>query len=344
MSSMNTVQRPHYTNGATPAVSRPFAQPLQSQPMRRQGSKDEGAKALPDGPALPSSASWANKDTPINRARRLSAGSRSSPSPKPANVLLAKSEELKKNFPTAQESRRSTPAPAPAPVVAPAPAAAPTQAPSHALPPAKPAPVKDHLLESLLNAVNSPGFRFVFSTDGLSDDDLKYIENGPSLIDPYGGAKRRAMREKVEQERAKQDAETQSLLQSAATDDENRESGSLQLGGEPDDVHPSRGIVSRNRDTHGAIQPPSQQTTNANSLVGSPVSISQQFHNLNMNNRSLTPLQQQQLMLLKSGTGQQGGLVDSLNPAFDQASQPRSGLFQGGISQTGVSVSISFFI
>lgn len=306
--------------------------------MRRQGSKDESAKPLPDGPALPSSASWANKDAPINRARRLSAGSRSSPSPKPANVPLVKSEEIKKNFPTAQESRRSTPAPGPTP----APAAASAPAPSQGLAPAKPetthAPVKDSLLESLLNAVNSPGFRFVFSTDGLSADDLKYIENGPSLIDPYGGAKRRAMREKVEQERAKQEAEAQSLLQSAAADDENRESGSLQLGGEPDDVHPSRNTVSRNRDTHGAIQPPSQQTTNANSLVGSPASISQQFHNLNINNRSLTPLQQQQLMLLKSGTSQQGGLVDSLNHAFDQGPQSRSSLFQGGISQAGVSV------
>ncbi|OKL61253.1 hypothetical protein UA08_03391 [Talaromyces atroroseus] len=325
LSSMNTAQRHGYQNGVAAAANRPFAPTVQSQPMRRQGSKDEVAKPLPDGPALPSSASWANKDAPINRARRLSTtGSRSSPSPKPANVPIAKNEEVKKHFVSAHDSRRSTPAPTQ------------PQASTQAASPAQNIPPKDILLESLLKSVNSPEFRFVFSTEGLSDDDLKYIENGPSFIDPYGGAKRRAMREKAEQERAKEEAEAQSLLQSAAAaDEETRESGSLQLGGEPDDVHPVRGAVSRSRDTHGAIQPPSQQGTGTNSAVGSPASMSQPFQSLNMTTRSLTPLQQHQLMLLKSGGGQQSGLMDTLSPAYDQTSQTRPGLFQGSISQAG---------
>jgi CCR4-NOT transcription complex subunit 4 len=337
---MNTAQRHGYQNGGPAAVNRPFIPPLQSQPMRRQGSKDEVAKPLADGPALPSSASWANKDAPINRARRLSTtGSRSSPSPKPATLPMAKNEEVKKQFVSAHDSRQSTPAPA-----QPQPQAIP-QAIPQVSPPAPQTPPKDILLESLLKAVNSPEFRFVFSTEGLSDDDLKYIENGPSFIDPYGGAKRRAMREKAEQERVKQEAEAQSLLQSAvAVDEETRESGSLQLGGEPDDVHPARGTVSRSRDTHGAIQPPSQQGTGTNSAVGSPVSISQPFQNLNLNTRSLTPLQQQQLMLLKSGSGQQNGLIDSLSPAYDPTSQTRPGLFQGAISQPGVSLNIQMTV
>lgn len=322
---MNTAQRHGYPNGATAATgSRPFNQPTQSQPMRRQGSKDEASKSLPDGPALPSSASWANKDAPINRARRVSlTGSRSSPSPKPASVtILAKNEDSKKHSVSGQDSRRSTPAPQ-----QPQPSSSQPQSRTQE------APSKDVVLDSLLKAVNSPDFRFVFSTEGMSDDDIKYIENGPSFIDPFGGVKRRAMREKAEQERAKQEAEAQSLLPSAVADEEARESGSLQLGGEPDDVHPSRGAATRGRDNHGAIQPPSQQGTANNSAIGSPLSLSQQFQNLNVNTRSLTPQQQQQLMLLKSANGQQSNLMDH---AMEQASQNRQGPFQGTIPQGGV--------
>jgi CCR4-NOT transcription complex subunit 4 len=191
---------------------------------------------------------------------------------------------------------------------------------------------EDILLENLLKAVNSPDFRFVFSTDGLSDEDLKFIENGPSFIDPYGGVKRRAMREKNEQEHAKQEAETHALLQSAVVaEEETRESGSLQLGGEPEDLHLSRGPANRGRESHGAIQPPSQQGTASNSAVGSPVSINHQFQNLNLNTRSLTPLQQQQVLLLKSANGQQPGLMEPLQTSFDQTAQGRQGLFQGSM-------------
>ncbi|KAH8689514.1 hypothetical protein BGW36DRAFT_401859 [Talaromyces proteolyticus] len=324
LSSMNTAQRHGYHTGAA-VGSRPFAQNLQSHQMRRQTSKDDVSKQILDGPALPSSASWANKDTPINRARRVSAsGSRSSPSPIPTNVtILAKSEESKKQTGSGFDSRRSTPAPQTQP------AAQPTQ--SQAQEP----PSKDVVLDSLLKAVNSPDFRFVFSTEGLSSEDIKYIENGPSFIDPYGGVKRRAMREKAEQERAKQEVEAQSLLQSTVPDEEARESGSLQLGGEPDDAHPPRGTGTHSRENHGAIQPPSQQGTADNSTVGSPLSLSQQFHNLNMNTRSLTPLQQQQLMLLKSSNDQQVGVIDHLGSAFDQGPQSRQGLFQGTMPQGG---------
>jgi CCR4-NOT transcription complex subunit 4 len=338
-----TAQR-HYQNGASPALSqtRPLPQPVQSsQPMRRQGSKDEaGAKPATDGSALPSSASWANKDGPLNRARPASlSGSRSSPSPKPANVTVAaRTEEIKRPdkqpIPAQDSSRRSTPAPAPA-----------QSQQVAARPPSRPQPTsprpEDLLLESLLKAVNSPDFRFCFSTDGLSAEDLKFIENGPSFIDPYGGVKRRAMREKAEQERAKQDVETQSLLQTVvATEEETRESGSLQLGGEPDDVHHSRGAAGRGRETVGTIQPPSQQGTASNSVVSSPVSLNHPFQGLAVNGRSLTPLQQQQLMLLKSANAQQSGLMEPL-PAglgatsFEQAAQARHGLFQGSVPQVG---------
>jgi CCR4-NOT transcription complex subunit 4 len=190
------------------------------------------------------------------------------------------------------------------------------------------------LFEGLIKAVNSPDFKFVFSAAGLPAEEIALIENHPSFIDPYGGVKRRAMREKAEQERAKREQE---LLQSAVAEEENRESGSLQLGGEPDDAHPPRGRTGR--ESHGAIQPPSQQGTTTNSVVGSPVSAaSQHFQGLNLAGRSLTPLQQQQLMLLKSASNQQAGIVDPLqsgisSAAFDQAAQVRQGLLQSQMAQ-----------
>ncbi|KAE8374715.1 hypothetical protein BDV26DRAFT_295703 [Aspergillus bertholletiae] len=333
LSSMNTLssQRP---NGATsgpshtipPHVARSSAMPL-AQPMRRQPSKDDGTSSRPpDGSALPSSASWANKDSVINRTRRASLTvSQASQSPRPLNATVAISAEEPKRVekqPTPVQERRQTPEPEMQPST--------PSSPSESSSPAEP---EAPLFENLIKAVNSPDFKFVFSAAGLPADEVALIENHPSFIDPYGGVKRRAMREKAEQERAKREQE---LLQSVTVEEETRESGSLQLGGEPDDAQPPRGRGSR--ESHGAIQPPSQQGTTTNSVVGSPVSAtSHQFQGLNLAGRSLTPLQQQQLMLLKSASNQQAGIVDPLqsglgSAALDQAAV-RQGLLQTQMAQ-----------
>ncbi|BDD56720.1 hypothetical protein MAP00_002149 [Monascus purpureus] len=338
LSSMNTSnnQRHSHPNGASggpnhgshsyqPHTRFP-AQPISSA-MRRQPSKDEApGRGQADGSALPSSASWANKDAVINRARRVSlSNSQASQSPRPQVATVASGvDESKRNekHPHIDQtsSRRQTPAP---PEV--------SQPVSKTI---KPAPQPENpLLDDLLKAVNSADFRFVFSASGLSTEDITLVENHPSFIDPYGGVKRRAMREKAEQERANREQE---LLQSAAAEEETRESGSLQLGGEPDDIHPTRSHGSR--EAIGAIQPPSQQGTATSSAIGSPVSAaSHQFQGLNIGARSLTPLQQQQLMLLKSASNQPG-LVDPLqaglnSAAFDQAAQLRQGLLQNQMAQ-----------
>lgn len=308
---MNTLSSQRHSH-ANPAHPRPSTQV--SQPMRRQPSKDDaGLRQQPsDGPALPSSASWANKDAVLNRTRRTSiTGSQASQSPRPANSTA---------FAAADETNRSEKQPQ-----APYHTSSANAQPSTPQPASRGAP--SAVLENLVKAVNSPEFKFVFSTAGLSAEEVALIDKHPSFIDPHGGVKRRAMREKSEQERAKREQE---LLHTAAAEEDNREGGSLQLGGEPDDPHPARGSV--NRDSHGAIQPPSQQGTTDNSTVGSPVSAaSQQFQGLNLGGRSLTPLQQQQLMLLKSANNQQSGLADplqgGLNSAYDQASQVRQNLF-----------------
>lgn len=311
---------------APPYVARSSAQPI-SQTLRRQPSKDDAGGNRPlDGPALPSSASWANKDSAINRTRRASlTGSQASQSPRSALATVATpSEDSKRSEkpPTNQHERLQTPAL--------------SETASSSAPPPAPAPASSSteqqtpLLDGLVRAVNSPCFKFMFSAGGLPPDELALIDNHPSLIDPYGGVKRRAMRERAEQERAKREQE---LLQSAPVEEEGRESGSLQLGGEPDDAHPPSGLTGR--ESHGAIQPPSQQDTATSSAVGSPVSAaSHQFQGINLNNRSLTPLQQQQLMLLKSAGNQQTGVVDPLQgTALDQAAQARQSAFQNQVAQ-----------
>ncbi|KKK11902.1 CCR4-NOT core complex subunit Not4 [Aspergillus ochraceoroseus] len=335
LSSMNTMssQRPNgiaTSPAVTPHIARSSAQPI-SQPLRRQPSKDDATSSRPsDGSALPSSASWANKDTAISRTRRTSlTGSQASQSPRAALATVVSSSDEPKRAdrqPPPQQERLQTPS---LPEV--------HSSTPHTPPSMQPPPqieLETPLLDGLVKAVNSPCFKFVFSAAGLPAEEVALIENHPSFIDPYGGVKRRAMRERAEQERAKREQE---LLQSAAAEEEGRESGSLQLGGEPDDAHPPRGRSSR--ESHGAIQPPSQQGTTPSSAVGSPVSAaSHQFQGINLNNRSLTPLQQQQLMLLKSASNPQAALVDPLQSgigsiAFDQAAQVRQGLLQSQVAQ-----------
>ncbi|KAJ5164366.1 Nucleotide-binding alpha-beta plait [Penicillium coprophilum] len=327
LSSMNSIstQRPNLP--PTPSHVR-SAQPI-AHPMRRQPSKDDSISSrtgIPDGPALPSTASWANKDvaTAIHRTRRTSlTGSQASNSPRPASVNVATPVEepkrAEKPSPISQESQQPTSQVDPQ---SPAPQPRPRRV---AQPPKLPSP-----FDTLLKDINSPDFKFSFSTAELSAEEVKLIKDYPSFIDPYGGVKRRAMREKVEQERLSREHE---LLQSVAAEEESREAGSLQLGGEPEEANPPRNR--QTRESHGAIQPPSQQDTADNSTVGSPVSAtSHQFQGLNLAGRSLTPLQQQQLMLLKSAGNQQAGLADHLSSAaLDQAAQARQGLVHSQMAQ-----------
>ncbi|KAL3471545.1 hypothetical protein BJX99DRAFT_237338 [Aspergillus californicus] len=324
LSSMNTLssQRPNGGVASSPSpvmaphVSRSSAQPI-AQTLRRQPSKDDA------GPALPSSASWANKDSAINRTRRASlTGSQASQSPRSALATVSTpADEPKRTEKPPIQAREQ--------LRTPSPSAAPSSIsqPSSSQPPADP---DTPLLDNLVKAVNSPCFKFVFSPVGLPAEELALIDNHPSFIDPYGGVKRRAMREKAEQERAKREQEA---LQAPLVEDEGPESGSLQLGGVPDDANPPRGRAGR--ESHGAIQPPSQQSTTASSVVGSPVSAaSQQFQGINMNTRSLTPLQQQQLMLLKSAGNPQTAAVDPIaNGGFDQNAQARQGILPTQVAQ-----------
>ncbi|EFE38152.1 hypothetical protein TRV_07199 [Trichophyton verrucosum HKI 0517] len=324
--SMNSISSQRYpSNGSSSAISQAPNQPTQrpspaisharavnAPNTQWPAVKDDGGvrSSSTDSSALPSSASWANRDSLAQRTRRESiAASRSSPSPKPTNEQLASRPVNgygKDSQRTAEQLNTTSDS------------AGPSEQSNTARRPESPSPTM--IFDKLVKAVNSPEFRFHFSTEAVPDNELVFIENHPSLIDPYGGVKRRAMREKAEQERAKHALDGK--LQVPA-EEENLESGSSQLGGEPEDVHGGVGVPGRHqREPQSAIQPPSQQATDNNSVVGSPVPNSHQFQNINVNARNLSQLQQQQLMLLKSAGGQQHNIMDlqanTASGTFDQ--------------------------
>ena len=274
-----------------------------SQPMVRQSSKDEtnSRKGSTDASALPSSVSWANSNAPVIRTRRASqAASRSSPSPQIADAIVAnqKQEEPIQDETSSSSANPPTP-PRPMPPVPSTVDTAPSKKPSVQGAEKHQRPRKDSLLDGLIASVSSSDFRFVFDESAFSSEELAVLERQSIMIDPFGGAKLRAKREREDAERAKQEAETQLKAQAAsqfqpsaseeAVEDEPFESGSLALGGEPEDN--PRSIAARS-----AIQRPSQPTSINNFL-------NEQFSSLNR--RSLTPHQRQQISQINSSTLQQ---------------------------------------
>lgn len=321
---------PSYPPGHNPSTRAPVSQTQQSvvapQILRHQSSKDDGMlrRGSADTSALPSSASWANREANVPRARRPSLAAGATPSPQPAPAALASepTETPKKpEAPRERVSHETTSTNSPASQKA-------------ATPVAK---LKTPYLDQLFHDVNAPSFRFLFSAKSLNEDEIRALDDFPPLIDPYGGAKRRNMREKEARERAAREAEAQALLQAAAAnEEESHESGSLQLGGEPDDANEGINGLSRNASKpKNAIQPPSQQGHDSGSLLSSPASLHQTMSSLSINARSLTPQQQQQLMLLKSVNVHGAGTFDQLQQKLGQTSLESQARNDGFVNQMG---------
>jgi CCR4-NOT transcription complex subunit 4 len=224
----------------------------------------------------------------------------------------AKSEEVpkrkgKEKEKSAQTSKSSTPQPA-----------------LVSRPPKK-SPVSG--FDALLKAITDPDFRFVFSAPVLSPEDLQAITEFPQLLDPNGGAKRRAMKEKQEEQRARererelelqQEADAQAASQAAASAEQEETTeaatagGSLQLGGEPEERHDAPS-------NRHAIAPPGQGSLGTG-FFGQTSGLNEDFGNLSLN-RGLTQQQQQQLLIsnLKTGAPQSAGLLSNFQT---NATQP----------------------
>ncbi|RMD44036.1 hypothetical protein DV735_g1116, partial [Chaetothyriales sp. CBS 134920] len=283
---------------APPQRPQSTAHSVSSQPMARQGSKDSDSRKASgggDGSALPSTASWAHALPIAAKVRRASQStSRATPSPQLVHSQLASSHKSERFKELSSASAGSEA--------------------SQSRPKAKPKPIDgiQTVYDGVLKTLSARSFQFVFSDDGLTDQAKAEIDSFPCLIDPYGGAKRRVMQNK-EAERANLEAEEKTKLEAQATsaaedalDDESMVAGSLALGGEPED-NP------RTSSARGAIGRPSQHVT--------PTLASDQFANLSLNTRSITPQhrQQQQLSSLQHTPG------PAQNTSFELSNFDRSG-------------------
>ncbi|KAL1594482.1 transcriptional repressor general negative regulator of transcription subunit 4 [Paraconiothyrium brasiliense] len=328
LSMMNSIQTQQPAQSST-SRSAPPAHPgppvaAASAPMNRQDSNEAGSSE--DAPGLPATANWGSKAAQERRASRSTNASNQSPMtvnavPAPPVVKPSKAEEppKKKNKEkekSAPVSKSSTPQPQQQPQSQPPPKAAP-RAQKSCIPG----------LDGLLKAVTAADFKFVFSSTVLSEEEFKAITEFPQLLDPHGGAKRRAVREKEKELAAQREAEAQAQAaasqqsqqqQQVPTESEEHETtagGSLQLGGEPEETH-QPGASHQNQH---AIAPPGQQNLGGN-LFGQNNSLAEDFSNLGLNTtRQLTQQQQQQLLLSNFKSGPQSA---SLLSQF-QNSQPQ---------------------
>jgi len=152
---------------------------------------------------------------------------------------------------------------------------------------------------------------------------MAIVENYPRLFDERGGARRRATRQREEEERRRLEAEERAALQTmSAVDSEEQleRSGSLQLGGEPEDRQDN---IQAQRHV---IRPPAQPHDGLG--LESGLSLDSDLSNLSLNSRGLTPQQQQQMLLqqFKDSPGQSSAFVNQQGGPFQghpsQASNP----------------------
>jgi CCR4-NOT transcription complex subunit 4 len=317
---MNSIQTQQPSQSSTSRAAPPAHQgpPVAAATsMHRQDSTDTPSPMY-DAPGLPATASWGSKAALERRASRSTIASNNA-SPMVTNAVPAQAskapkvelamkkkgkEKEKEKEKSAQASKSATPPPTAASV-----------------PTVRPSKARDNGFQNLLKVICAPDFKFVFSGAVLSEEELRAITEFPQLLDPNGGAKRRAMREK-EKELAVQreaDAEAKAASQQAPAaereDTETTAGGSLQLGGEPEDgPEPSTNHLNQH-----AIAPPGQQGFGA-SLFGQNSSLVDDFSNLGLSNRGLTSQQQQQILLsnFKSGTPTAGLLSNMQNTQSQQ--------------------------
>ncbi|CAG8973220.1 hypothetical protein HYALB_00006389 [Hymenoscyphus albidus] len=287
------------------------AQPVAaaSQPMARDSSKDGSESG--DGSALPSSASWANRGLPQRSRRGSHATSGAAPSPAVSHVMPATAEVIEETPAPVQAEPQTEPEPE---VASPAPSA-------DVVSPAEPArPQHNDVLMSILRSINT----FQLSCPRSRPDDTSSF---PPLFDDHGGEKRRLRKLQQEEARLRMEHESQEDISSAApepVEEEEPESGSLQLGGEPEDRDSGRDLP-RDFQRRPSTQLPIQRTNNG--PVGPNIAgYNRNISNLGaINGRSLTPQQQQQLLLLNS---QSSSFMDQYSPNISGPVTQGTALFQ----------------
>ena len=289
------------------AVQSSAPQTTKSEAMSRS---DSGGG---EGPALPATANWA-KNPQIEQSRRSSqTASRATPSPKAiqAKMVLSRpdSRAARPTSATASESKGKAPQ-----ISSPEPQEA-TELPH-------PTPKKYQLqqslalqvLEKLVEELRTTNWAWSLNRSIHDEKTLNLIDNYPPLIDPQGGAKL-AARKKMEEEKRKEEAEAAVKLEQSLTladDEENLAGGSHQLGGEPENGDETLGPAnnSRRQTPFGGILSGSGLLSGETQPFDRQVSLTNDFSNLGIGPRSLTPQQQRNITLFKSAGNQQDTGLD----------------------------------
>ncbi|KAI1141607.1 hypothetical protein F5Y05DRAFT_267584 [Hypoxylon sp. FL0543] len=308
LSSLNSVhtQRP-LSNAASSSRSASRQQgpshlpPATSQSMVRSSSK-EGSDTG-DGPALPPSANWAR--TTQQRSRRGShATSGAASSPAVSNSLPATSE-------SAQETNEATAPTEPSTSNNKKSEKQPVATSAKAGPSSSKAPGLENNIPDfsiiLKHLSEYPESAFAPLKDAADDY--------PPLFDVNGGKRRRAMRDEEEHRLGDQEEQVDNVEPSEGEP----ESGSLALGGEPEDREQGRNGA-RYDQRRNPTQPPIQRA-NANDLFGPSLSAYTQNSTAigSIGGRTMTP--QQQLFVRP-----QNSFADQMPPGISPQS---SSLFQG---------------
>ncbi|KAG8169502.1 hypothetical protein KVR01_000247 [Diaporthe batatas] len=312
LSSLNSMQtqRPYGGGNSSRSASRQQGPPPQShhvpQPMVRTSSKDGSESG--DAPALPASANWARSQQ--QRSRRGShATSGAASSPAVSMSLPATTEATEEAVETApQESAQEVPNAQPA---QPEPTNAESSKDSIVSDPPEPKNPWDIALIGILKSLGGAELKLRPVTP---DNSI------PPLFDPRGGERRRAMREEEERQLNGEHEQQQSEPVEPLEPEGEPESGSLALGGEPEEREQSR--ESHAFEQRRSIAQLPIQRTNAEGLFGPNVgsSFAQGAANVaTLGNRTLTPQQQTYMR-------PQASFADSMPPGIN-ASQ--SALFQG---------------
>lgn len=381
LSMMNSIQTQQPNQTIANAAPPPHRGPpiaAAAAPMGRQDSSD-APSPTGDAPGLPATANWGSKAAQERRASRST--NASNPSPMVINAVpvqsakAAKAEEAARKKEKEKEKEREKQEKEKAKAKEKeekrrkekeeekerekqekekererekekAKSSQPSKA-SNPQPAAAPRPRKPCApgFERLLKVLASSNLTFRFCNSGLASDDLKAIKEFPWLIEPNGGAKRRAAKEKKEQElAARRAAEEPAPSETAATAETEEHveatlSGSQQLGGEPEERPEAGAQAGRHAIPLG--QAPFGQNANVNA----------DFADFGLGNRALTPQQHQQhqqllLQNLKSAAPQSAGLQSNFGqPQNLQAGNPpghtrNASRFSFGNDSASASVSV----
>ncbi|OBT99932.2 transcriptional repressor proteinral negative regulator of transcription subunit 4 [Pseudogymnoascus verrucosus] len=287
-----------------------------SQVMARDPSKDELDSG--DGSALPSSASWAKGGQQLSRRGSLATSAAASSPAISASLPAPVHEEESPESPQDQIPQTQDIATA--------------ESPQQNLLPQAPS---DPVLAQILKSINYLTTLSETPSESTDEDSQLWWP----LFDDNGGLKRRLAREQQEEAtRLHIEQELQEETRSAPEAQEEQEpgSGSGQLGGEPEDRDDGR-ESSQGQTFHDQRRPSAQQPIQRSSQdsgvfggIGGQ-NFSPNIGNLaTVNGRALTPIQQQQLLLLKSGqSGQpQSGFMEQYPPGIGALGSQQSTLFQ----------------